>query len=205
MPVDNNDVIRVSARQSGSSNQDIINVYHYLAEFATQQTDSAVLSAVLAHLDAAYTYLNAKIAAAFNPVDMKVDVVQLIGGKEEVVRNVGTILWTGTYNPSAAGDDLPPAVAALCKLLTLVGKTYARKFISGIMEADNVSGFITSALQTACVNFITAVIADKTISAGNILHPGVLSKKSLSFVRFVSGAVSAVAATQRRRKPYVGS
>lgn len=205
MPVDNNEVIRASARQSGTSNQDIINVFHYQAAFASQQTDAAVLNGVLAHLDAAYTYLNSVLCSSYNPVDIKVDVVQLVAGVEEVVRNVGTILWTGTYNPAGSGDDLPPAASALVKLLTLVGKTYGRRFISGIRELNAVSGFIDSALQTALGNFAAHVITDYTISSGNSLTPGVLSKKSLAFERFVSAVVSAVVASQRRRKPYVGS
>lgn len=205
MTVSNGEILRVSARQSGTSGQDIVGVFHYLAQFAVDQADADVVAAILSHLDGAYTLLNSLIAGTYNPVDIKVDVVQIIGGIEKVTRNVGTTLWTGTFNPTGAGGDLPPGATALVKMLTGVGKTYGRKFISGILEGNSVSGFIDAALQTGLVNFAGAVRTAKVISAGNELLSGVYSFKSLSFKRFIEIAVSVGVAYQRRRRLGTGS
>ncbi len=203
--ISDQEIIRASARQSGVSGQDVIGVFYWRCDFAADQLPSAVLAAVLAEIDANYTYLNAIISQNYNPVDIKVDIVALVAGKIEVTSNVGTIVWTGAFNPAGSTDDLPPGACGFVKLLTDSGKTYGRKFISGLLETRGVSGFIDSTAQTALTNFVTGILTYATISAGNLLVPGVLSKKHSAFKQFYAGLVSATIAYQRRRKFGVGS
>ncbi len=205
MTVSNNEYIRASARQTGVSGQDVIGVFMWRCQFAADQTESAVLAAVLAQVDAAYVYLNAVLSQNYNPLDIKVDVVAIVAGKIEVVRNVGSIAWTGSFNPAGNTDDLPPGACGYVKLLTDTGKTYGRKFISGLLETRSVSGFIDATAQTALASFAARVVTYYIMSAGNELHPGVLSIRSLSFKDFTSAVVSSIVAYQRRRKFGVGS
>lgn len=205
MTVANAEIIRASARMTGTSGQDIIGVFMWRCDFAADQAESAVMAAVLAQVSAAYTYMNAVISQNYDPVDIKVDVVDIVAGKVQVTRNVGTIPWTGSFSPAGSTDDLPPGACGYVKLLTSVGKTYGRKFISGLLETRAVSGFIDATAISALANFAGRVILAYTVSASNTLVPGVLSLRSLDFKEFTAAVVSNVVAYQRRRKFNVGS
>lgn len=205
MSVSGNDLIRVSARCAGTSNQDIVNVFHFRVASAMSGLDADLVSDLKTHMETAFAELNSVQSNSVNPIDLKIDKVTWNGSDEAVVYNFGTYPWGGAYNPSASGDDLPPMVTGLVKLLTHLGKVYGRKFIGGMMEAGNVSGFYNSAVVTALTNFAALFITLITGASGNTYEAGVLSKKTAAFQKFTSARVDSVYATQRRRRIGSGS
>ena len=206
--VEFNDVIRCSVRQRIGSNNDLINVYEFRNTTAQTAQEADVLAAVAAATDDAYAQLNAKISNVIAPVDIKVDVVSVVGGVKRVTKNVGTVLWGSSYAPAAAGDRLPSGVAALVKGLTGAGKIFAKKFIGGLVEADNAGDAWGATLLTALATFATNVFSDFNTTGGETFEAGVLSVGAATAGEWFP--VSEVAVNtqphyQRRRRPGVGS
>lgn len=200
------DVVRVAARQQFASGQDLVNVWHFVAEFADPQQDQDVVDEVLAALDIIYSQLNGMISNTVLPVDVKIDLVEWIGGEEKVVRTLGTHSWVGTwYDPTGSGDVLPPGAAALLKNRTLYGKVYGRKFFGGFTETSQNDGSLTSAAMTAMALAAVEVLEARVISAGNTLYSCIMSTKFASAMRFTESVATAIIAYQRRRRPGTGS
>lgn len=200
------EVIRVSFRSTLEDGQDHVNVYYFIGNLSTAATDTEVVDAVNDLLDQMYGRLNDRISNTFNPVDLKIDVVEFVGGDMEIVRNIGLFPFDPTnFIPDNAGDTLPPGVAVLVKFLTTIGKVYGRKFIGGLCESEQDGGYPGSLLLTALANFISDLLAGATIAAKGTLDPGVMSTREAAFVPFTSGEVGTTLAYQRRRRLGTGS
>lgn len=206
MTVANGEVLRVAARHYNTDTNDVINVFHYKANFAASQVDQDVIDAVMEDIDNAYGALNAYMSNTYDKIDMKFDVVEFVGGVAKITRNLGTHIWTGaTYVPGMTGDVLPPGVAALVKFLTGIGKTYGRKFIAGLGEGSQNAGLWGSPTVTALGVFAANLLSDVVVSAGNTLGLGVMSARSADFVAATEADFSNPIAYQRRRRPGTGS
>lgn len=206
MSVADGEVIRVSARQEMAGDQDHVSVFHYLCDFAAPQTEGDVMDAIAEDIDTAFSTLNAIITTGQDPLDMKFDVVEFVGGLLKITRNIGLIIWPDVlYNPTGAGDKLPPGVAALVKFLTGIGKVYGRKFIGGLIETAQDGGNLTSAALTALGLFGGAILSDPAIDVNNWFEPGVMSTREQDFVIFSEVDASGNIAYQRRRRKGTGS
>lgn len=206
MPLNDGEVIRISFRSTLQDGQDHVNVYYAVANFASTGADADVYAAVNDWLDDSYSDLNAHISNTFSPVDLKIDVVEFIGGVLTITRNLG--LWPfiqTAFNPTGAGDTLPPGVALLVKFLTTVGKTYGRKFIGGLIEASQNGGVPTGLLPAAAAAYATKILGGAIVAATGTLDPGVMSERSDSFVPFTSADMGGTLAYQRRRRLGTGS
>lgn len=199
------DLYRCAVRCSDTNGSDVVNVHHFMLQTAADPTDATIAAELKAKLETAYTTLNAVQTSAFNPVDIKIDQVTWNGADETVVLNLGTYTFGGTYNPTASGDDLPPGVAGFVKLLTNLGKVYGRKFLAGMLEANNVSGFYNSTVVTALTNYAAHFLGSWTGASGNVYQNGVLSKKLGAFAYIIAARVPNVFAYQRRRRQGTGS
>jgi hypothetical protein len=205
--VSNGDVLRVACRTNLESAQDCVNVYHFEAQFFSDQDDSDVLAAIVDKMQTAYSALNPNISNLVDVIDIKVDVVEFIGGVLKIVRAVGLVPWSGgAFSPTAAGEALPPGVAGLVKFLTGIGKVYGRKFIGGIVEASQAGGVLGSGFLTQLGTYAAALMVPiEVISGANLLQLGVMSSKLATFVPFLSVDVTDIVAYQRRRRPGSGS
>ena len=205
MPSDVGDVLRIAVRQIGEDGEDIVNVYEAECTVAETDPDADILTTIAAYMDAAYAYLNSNLPAAQAPVDIKVDLIQLVGGVKQIVRNLGTISWGSSFNPSGSSDPSPSGVAAVVLLRTLVGKVFGRKFIGQLMEGNLIgnayTGTLASAIASYAAEFLLAMAGPNT---GTYVW-GVLSTRTNQFERFVEAALSAFPGYQRRRRPGTGS
>jgi len=209
MSVSDQEVIRCAVRQKTGALTDIVNVFEFKGQGGSPPSDAQVLTAVASYFDALYNNIETGIATAQVPYDIKVDVVEIIGGLKKIVRNVGTVGWGSLYNPSDAGSVMPPAVCCLVLLRTVVGKIFGKKYLGELGESV-VSHYTFEAAFITVVNaFITAALASFATS-GVVMNflPGVLSVSVAhmgEFLLFTDGEISPEPAYQRRRKLSVGS
>jgi hypothetical protein len=206
MTVQDHEIIRVAARQTLGDGQDHVNVYFFEAQLTASQADQDVIDTVVEEIDNAHGALNAVVSNTMTKQDMKIDIVQFVGGKLATIRSLGQVLWTGaTYVPGGTGDVLPPGVAALAKFLTGYGKVYARKFLGGLVEGRQNGGILDSTGVTAVANFASTLLTPAVISAGNELAYGVMSKFFGAFVPIDEVVAESNLAYQRRRRRGTGS
>jgi len=189
----------------GPASQDIVNVFHFQADFDAPQDDADVVTAINTWLNTSYGSIHDRLPSVQVPYDYKIDVVAWVAYKLHIVRNIGTFTWTLTTPPNGAGDYLPHGVAALLKFTTGAGKHYGRKFIGPLLEADVTAGSLTSGFISTLAALAALWLDQPDISVGNVFIPGIVHNLSGTFLPFLDGVVNAVAAYQRRRKPNVGS
>lgn len=201
-----NDIIRCSVRQRSDQNTDIVNVYHFMAALGNVGTaDSAFMAAASTYFDTMYATIQAQVPAAQVPVDIKIDIVQLIGGVIQVVRNVGTVSWGAGYDPSGAGESYALGVAIGVILRTLVGKVFGKKYIGAVGEVSIANQKLaTGAPTTAFTNYLAAVLDAIEVDIDDFL-PGVLSTRTLDFELFTEAELSTEVYYQRRRAIRSGS
>lgn len=206
MTVADGEIVRCSARQSMTNDQDHVSVFHYQTDYAAPQTDELTMDTIAEDLDGAFSALNQWIRTTQRPVDMKFDIVEFVGGLWRITRNLGLIVWPDVlYDPTPADDALPPGVAGLVKFLTSIGKVYGRKFIGGLIENAQGGGTLAAGAITALSNFGTSVMQDPAIDVNNWMEPGVVSMREETFVPFTEHLVSDNVAYQRRRRRGTGS
>jgi hypothetical protein len=203
MPVNQDDVLRIAARQKDIHGSDIVNVYHLRQTSATPVTNSIALAEIKTFFEGAYSQLNGLLNTSLAPLDIKVDKIQLIGGALQIIENIGTTSWGGAYNPSGSGDSLPAGCAALVILRTAVGKVFGRKFINGVNEGNSDDGFLNAAIVSGLSAFAGALITPWAGTMGFEL--GLLSTRTTVFQKFLGLLVADNIAYQRRRRPGKGS
>lgn len=205
MPLGLGDVVRVSVRHALSAEQDHVNVYYYECTLPMSGSDAEIVSDIENEMSTAYSLLTTHLTNTATPVDVKVDEVAFVGGVEKVIRNVGTVPFTPTSPPAAAGEPLPPGVAALVKFLTGIGKTYGRKFIGMFAEGAQSDGVLVAGVLTALEAFAAVLLSTISGTTSGTLQPGVMSKPNAAFVPFTVYDVASQMAYQRRRRPGTGS
>lgn len=205
MPMAVGEVARCSIRYSMAQGQDHVNVHYYRCTTASTQTDASLLADFEDELGTIYSNMNAQFTNTADPLDVKVDIVEFVGGKETIIRNLGTIPLTTNTVPGATGEPLPPGVAALVKLLTGIGKTYGRKFLGMLTESAQNSGVLNAGTITALEVVAAAILNGITFSASGDAESGVMSKRSTQFEAFTAYDIGSQMAYQRRRRPGTGS
>lgn len=206
MTVSNGNVLRVATRFTGVHQQDIMNVWYFRADFAAPQADTTVVTAVDAYLSSAIVPFDGYLDNSISPLDMKVDVVQWLNGKWEVVQNVGTAAWGSTITPASTADALPEGASALAFLRVGLGKHQGRKFLGGFAEDGNSpSGALDSTMQTTILSGLATLLTPAIISAGNEIATVVLDHTDGTVRDVIELALNGFWAYQRRRRPGVGS
>lgn len=205
MPVSGGEVIRCSVRQSGPGGQDIVNVWHYLVAAASPIDEEVVMLDVASGMDQLYATISGQISNAQNPVDIKIDVVDYVGGVYTIIRNVGTIGWGSSYNPSNSSEIYAAGVAVLVLLRTLVGKVFGRKFI-GVVGETTISNqnIATGDPASAFTAFIGKALEGFSTAAGEYLL-GVMSDRLFDFALCHEVELATEVGYQRRRAPRSGS
>lgn len=203
MTVSDGDVIKAVASFVEPTAGAQQNAWHWIAQFASDQTDAAVLAAIISALGDIYDEFAAHIDADMDDPDIAVDVVEWQTDEWVTVARVGEGV-AGT-NFAAAGENLPPQCAPYFVMRTSRPRSNGRKFMPVIDEGAQNGGWLTSAAATALGNTLTEALTDITISAGNDLVPGVASTVTGTFLPFLNGFISGVLGTQRRRKYGIGA
>lgn len=205
MTVPNGAILRASARWNNQDFGDLVNVYWFKTTFATAQPEATVFDKVDDAISATYTPWDNYIKTTCYPLDLKVDVVEHIAGKWTVTQNVGFGAWGSTIVPGDTGDAIAAGVAVLGYLRTGLGKHFGRKFFGGITEVASVGGYVASAVQTAVLTGLTALLGNWDIDASNWIEACVPDFANGITRDIVEVAVNSIFAYQRRRKTGVGS
>lgn len=199
-------VLRVSVRFHSDTYGDIMNVWHFRADFPDlDQPDENVMDAITAVMTASYQNIDQLMGSVIDPLDVKVDVVQHLAGKWTVVQNVGLSGWDAGLVTNEGADLLPPGSAILGKLRTGLGKHWGRKYFGGFTETSNEVGLVTAAAQTAVLALLDGLLDPVVVFVNDVLHTVVLDQLNGTVRDFVESAVNNVWSYQRRRRTGVGS
>ncbi len=206
MTISDGDVLRASARWSGPNAQDIVNVWYFQADFTTTDTDEDVFDAVDTFITRVFLPFDDDLSTDMTPVDLKVDIVDFVGGKWVVTHNVGFGPWGAGITTTEASDNLPPGAAAVGFLYTALGKHQGRKFFGGFTEdGSSGSGSVDSTMQTRILLGLAQLLIDEIVQAGNNLV-SVVPDTVFGIPREVLAvALNATWGYQRRRRQGVGS
>lgn len=203
MAVNADDVVRVVAKQQDMNGSSIQNVYFYQHNGGTPISNTQFLTAVEAHLSAAYAEIEALIPNTCEPVALACDVVDFEGGKVVVVRNVGDIAWTTWAGGIASGDNLPQGCAAVVNFPTESVGVVGRKFLGVLAETAQENGRLSSSAITDmaayCAEILSGFLADS-----NPFDPVLMSTKAYTVAPIIAAIVNFIIGYQRRRKAGVG-
>jgi hypothetical protein len=185
---------------------DHVNVWHYQAIAPVTMTDSAICTTIAAHFDAVYAFFEGWMDPAMTGVDCKVDLVEWLGGKWQITRNLGQVSMPNVnFTPGGAGDVMPHTDAAVVNLRTSLGKQMGRKYIGGLVESAQANGSLVSAAATDLASMFSTWLADVVLQAGEIIRPVIASTVD-GVVRDVTEAViSTFLGRQGRRRQDIGT
>ena len=180
------------------------NVFWFLADFTSPQSDAAVEAAIESYVDDVITEVDddIKSTCTVSPGDVNEMVWNAGEGIWEVDRFIGQIEPSITFAETT--EMLPHAVCPVLVANTARPKTRGRKSIPGFCEADNDMGDVSAGALAHLATALAQYLADETISSGNDLLVGVASTVTGTFWEFTDGHVDSLFGSQRRRKPGVG-
>lgn len=118
-------------------------------------------------------------------------------GTDWALRGSDTFAFTGT---GSTLNTLPRQSAALCIMRTDIERCVGKKYIAGIAEAFQGSGFLDATLIAALGNANDAWRNPFTGTNGTVFNPGVFNKATSTLGNAVSTAVRRQMSTQRSRK-----
>lgn len=204
MPVENGDVVRAVVEMVLDDGSIAQNVFWYIAEFLTNQSNSQVLNSLNSALETMYSEVTGLMAdsVTYNPFVAQVMVWDATEQKWEVDVNLGSTSWD---EPNSSIDEaFPNQMSAVVVAPTLAPRVRGRKFLPAFTENTAVAGILSAAAQTALGLFGAGYIDDVDIDVDNLLAPGCAGQSDGSFNKLDSYEVNSVMGTQRRRKPGVG-
>lgn len=205
MTVSNGDVLKVFLELVLADGTMAQNVFHLRSDFADDQNDGDVSTAVEGYLEAIYGELNGYLTTDFtiNPSWLHKTAWDPVGAEWAVTFLID--IFTPSFAHADTADPFPNQIAPV-----IVGNTYeprsrGRKFLMGFVEDSALAGNLVAAavveMAAATVEYISQVV----ISSGNVLTPGVVDEDANLFRPFRDGAANSIVGTQRRRKPGVGT
>lgn len=198
MTYTNSDVLRVTARMTRGQD-DVQNVFHYLVwNLAAPIDDTTGDNAIVADLDAAYTFLVPVIETGLDFVDIVIQ--NVTEGTPSRYHN-----WTTLTSGSDSGTPLPYQVCGLVLFPSVRAKSQGRKFIGGAVEDSSTGeGVPAGAYLTALAAFGTSIITTTPVGTGGLLV-GNYDKDEIAFSGWTHFVVATYWATQRRRTVGKGS
>jgi hypothetical protein len=198
MTINNGDVLRVTAKMSSEADQDLQNVYYWRGSGVGISTDAQFATACRTELDNAYGYFDDQLADG-----VSFDSIEIFNITQDVP--VGEYTWPTLSAGGSASDVLPEQTALLVTFSTAAARSVGKKFLGGWTEGNNDSdGTIASSLLTLILSYISTILSG--FAAGDLdFEAGHWSVINETFVPWLAGLVDDVWATQRRRRPGVGS
>lgn len=205
MSVGQDDVIRVVAEWDVPDGTIAQLVYHFLGVTAVTASDAAIVTAAIAHLEAAWPQVDQEISDLVLGSTLEVFKWDFTNNRFD---GIGSGVLTGADGIDT-DEMLPHGAAGLGKIFTEAARRQARKYIPGLTEGSQVDGTISAAALSAIALFL-ADLDDDLLAAGLTLEFGTFNTDPTSslFETFssASGTVQAEAAFayQRRRRPGTG-
>jgi len=191
------DILRVTCKMHQGASE-FQNVYHIKLTVATAPDDNTVFAAVGEFFDDAYSEITDWFPSGFYFDTIEVwNETQDEPGKEAA--------WPTLTVGTGTGDTLPFQNAALCLFNTTVARSQGRKFLPPMVNgaADN-GGYLDSTAATDIAAFIASLLLNfDELTLAFVL--GNYNKELARFAEWVSGAVTNLIRTQRRRVLGVGS
>ncbi len=200
MPVEPNDVLRITAHQSYGDGGDALNVYHVRNDGVGDISDSVAISGIAQWIDDAHEELQLVTTDRLN-----YDFIDIYNVTQAF--SLGDTPWPTLVTGGDAGatEAYARQVAALVKFLTNTARSQGRKYIAGLNEAEVTNGGgLLANLQTKLLNYVNELLLPPLLE-GQQLIVGNWNPDLLRFVEWTAGIVSDIAATQRRRRTGVGS
>jgi hypothetical protein len=184
----------------------IQNVWHWFLDGTGTVDEGDVVVALLTQIPAIYEELESFLSDATEFVSLALDVVGWVGDSWDVLTHLGESndpdpLWAA----SAAGNVLPPGVAALGTVNTLYPKHNGRKYFAPFTEDDNdADGDGTALLVNAVADALAVYDTALPMSATLDLAPAILNRAIGTYNSPVYVSAGPRFAYQRRRKLYRG-
>ncbi len=198
MPVDDTDVVRVTAEMSLDGVEDVRNVFHVRKVSGGTIATTVFMADVATQLEVMYTFLIPQQRTVYSYDQITGQIV--FGGTELMPDTPWPVLTVG----GSGVDGLPYQNAALILGQTTVAKTQGRKYLAGFVETSQFDSNLLAVLLTPLANWAVGYIAPWTIGA-NTYEFGTFNPITLAFTQFVSAVVQGVFRTQRRRTRGFGS
>jgi hypothetical protein len=200
MTVNQEDVIRVTARLKYRTLDDVQNVYYVKYEGATPLTDSAARNDLEAWLEDIYGEFSGGM-----PEELTFEDLTFFNYTQDAPMSDGD--WPFLVQGGSATDELPSGVAAVATASTGKKNTRSRKFWGPLTEALTTDGEwlagTLSDLADAAATWITTFVGDQS---GLLWRPGVkTSAEEWQFWPLAEAVVRAIPAYMRKRKQGKGS
>jgi hypothetical protein len=198
MPVLPSDVVRVDVIGDMNTTNEVVNTYQFQYNSGVTLTDSDFMTDMLALIDALYTAAKAVWTSVV--IFRRIRAYNLTAGTL-----LGEAPFAAPIVGTLAGEQGAFQVAGLTSFKTTLARVTMRKYLpigeGAVDSVSRLSGPVVTALNT----FGTTLLNPIVVPSGRVYRFGYLSPKAGGFIAPTSRQVSLVAATQRRRKPGVGS
>ncbi len=201
MAVQDGDVIKAVLEFVLADGVIVQNILHWIAEFLAPQTEVDVLSAAEQYAEDLYSevdqYVDSNVVV--NPMTVHEIAWDETDGEWQTDRLIGTTVPSITF--TGATDPLPNQTSAVLIGNTARPKSRGRKFLLPFLDNASDGSLWVSAVMTALGLALNHFLADETVTASNVLSPGVPRTSEDLFLPFGTGVVNSVVGTQRRRTP----
>jgi uncharacterized membrane protein YphA (DoxX/SURF4 family) len=198
MTVAPSDVIQISVIGDYDGTEDVVNTYQFKHTSGTSISDTDFLLDWIALMRALYD--------AFKAIYTTIHVFRRIRAQNLTTGLlVGEMDFSTVVTGTATSSGSSAQSAALVVLKTNVPRVVMRKYIPvGISQIGAGSALVAGA-RTLLETFGSALLVTQTGVSGHTYKFGFLSPKTTNFEEPLSRAVQVIVATQRRRRPGVGS
>jgi hypothetical protein len=198
MAVAPQDVIRIDVIGDFNGTNALVNSYQFKHTSGTSISDADFLTDLAALLRALYDAMKALWTALV--IWRRIRAQNLTTGLL-----VGELDFSTPVTGTATGDQGAIQSAALVTLKTNVPRVVMRKYLPICENGVDGTSRLTSATVTVLNTFGTALLTPQTGLSGHTYVFGFKSPKTSNFEIPLTRATASVVATQRRRRPGVGS
>lgn len=198
MPVQPNDVVRCVVNCLTPSGDDCKNVWHARHSGSVNVDDADWMAAFTDRLEAFYSEFADRVSSEFQYVDLDF---------YNITRDIsmGSFTFAFLTSGSAVDAPLPPQVSALLTFPTTTTQSAGRKFLGGFTEASNDGDGVLTAAVAADLAAAVAILMAQLVIESQLVRLGNWNPTLGRWAVWALGAVDMIWATQRRRKPGVGS
>jgi hypothetical protein len=205
MTVSDGDYLTVAAIFEDANGQDLVNVFGLRHEGYDSLSNSEAMDEVLEWLDDIYSVLNTHLTNTITPLRYKVDKVEWITDKWQVVEEIGEDTLVLTADPSGTAEAMISQATMTSWFPTARPKTRGRKKWTRF-TIDAIAGNAwTAGALSAAASAVANMLAGRIVGLSTYLLPVIFSRVEGIAYDLAVGFTSGVAGTQRSRKPGVGS
>lgn len=200
MSLSSGDIIKIVVAFSMPDEVVMQLVTHYLIGTGADVDEGDTLDAIETVLGVAWDHIDALVLNAVTGETIKLSLWDTVAKRFDEVATKSTAVFDG----SGSGEMLPHGAAAVLRFFTNQGRRQGRKFVSGLLETQQLNGSWIATAVTALALFAADWINGVTVDSTNV-NQGVFDQALESFKGFQqSSAVNTVVGYQRRRKAGVG-